>query len=243
MDNPWLVWAVYLGHRLGEARGWRRGTRLGVRRGLTILLSPHAEGDVVRYSELFPALRALDISCERVADVLAEMGVLLDDRRPSFEDWMKRKLAGLGPPGLTVAFGFVGGFQAWACDGGPLFVRRGLAGPRPAASRASTSTPAHLTRVSGSRGSGRGGIGGVVRPATHTRCCCRCPARTRISVSGVEDHRGDSAPHDGVGDQPSAGCALLLSCAPRRCPGSTSPRTLRRRAARSPGTTTAATTT
>jgi len=114
MDNPWLVWAVYLGHRLGEARGWRRGTRLGVRRGLTILLSPHAEGDVVRYSELFPALRALDISCERVADVLAEMGVLLDDRRPSFEDWMKRKLAGLGPPGLTVAFGFVGGFQAWA---------------------------------------------------------------------------------------------------------------------------------
>jgi len=97
VDNPWLVWAVYLAHRLGEARGWRRGTRLGVRRGLTILLSPHAEGDVVRYSELFPALRALDISCERVADVLAEMGVLLDDRRPSFEDWMERKLAGLAP--------------------------------------------------------------------------------------------------------------------------------------------------
>jgi len=41
--------------------------------------------------------RALDISCERVADVLVEMGVLLDDRRPSFEDWMERKLAGLGP--------------------------------------------------------------------------------------------------------------------------------------------------
>lgn len=49
---------------------------------LTILLSPHAEGDAVRYSELFPALRALDISCERVADVLTEMGVLLDDRPP-----------------------------------------------------------------------------------------------------------------------------------------------------------------
>jgi len=51
-------------------------------------------------------------------------------------------------------------------------------------------------------------------PATNTRRCCRCPALTRISVSGVEDHRGDSAPRDGVGDQPPAGCALLLSCAP-----------------------------
>jgi hypothetical protein len=72
--NPWLVWAVYLAHRLGEARGWRTGIRFAVRRGLTIVLSQHAEGDSVRYSEMFPALRALDISVERVADVLAEMG-------------------------------------------------------------------------------------------------------------------------------------------------------------------------
>lgn len=114
-ENPWLLWAVYLAYRLGEARGWGRGIRFAVRRGLTILLSQHTEGDVVRYSELFPALRARGISCERVADVLAEMGVLDDDRRPSFEDWMERKLAGL-PPGIRCDV------EAWLRtlhDGGP----------------------------------------------------------------------------------------------------------------------------
>lgn len=59
-DNPWLVWAIYLAHHLGEARGWSRGTRHGVRRGLIIVLSAHVEGDVVRYSQMFPALRAGD---------------------------------------------------------------------------------------------------------------------------------------------------------------------------------------
>ncbi len=48
------------------------------------MLSQHAEGDTVRYSEMFPALRALDIGAERVAEVLEEMGVLVDDRRPAF---------------------------------------------------------------------------------------------------------------------------------------------------------------
>jgi hypothetical protein len=69
--------------------------RFAVDRALVVVLSGHAEGDVVRYSELFPALRALDISVERTADVLEQMGVLLDDRRPPFEDWLERKLDGL----------------------------------------------------------------------------------------------------------------------------------------------------
>ena len=47
------------------------------------------------YSEIFPALRARDISVERAAEVLQEMGVLVDDRRPSFEGWLDRKLDGL----------------------------------------------------------------------------------------------------------------------------------------------------
>lgn len=94
-DNPWLRWAIYLAHRLGEARGWGRGIRFAVRRGLVILLSQHADGDVVRYTEMVPALRRLGISSERVADVLTEMGILVDDRRSSFEDWLERKLDGL----------------------------------------------------------------------------------------------------------------------------------------------------
>ncbi len=78
-----------------RARGWKRGIRLGVRRALIIVLSGHAAGDTVCYSEVFPALRARDISVERAAEVLQEMGVLVDDRRPSFEGWLERKLDGL----------------------------------------------------------------------------------------------------------------------------------------------------
>jgi hypothetical protein len=95
LRNPWLLWAIYLAHQRGEARGWKLGVRLGVRRGLIITLSGHAAGDTVRYSEIFPALRARSISVERAAEVLQEMGVLVDDRRPSFEGWLDRKLDGL----------------------------------------------------------------------------------------------------------------------------------------------------
>ncbi|MFG2007303.1 hypothetical protein ACGFNU_49955 [Spirillospora sp. NPDC048911] len=94
-DNPWLAWGVHLAHQIGETYGWRRGTRLGVHRGLIIMLSSHTTGDLVRSSELFPAMRALDISVERVAEVLTAMGVLLDDRTSSFETWLERKLDGL----------------------------------------------------------------------------------------------------------------------------------------------------
>ncbi|HEY6423468.1 MAG TPA: integrase [Pseudonocardiaceae bacterium] len=115
LTNPWLSWALYLAYQRGEARGWRRGVRFAVRRGLTIVLSGHTAGDVVRYSELFPAMRAREIGAERVAEVLHEMGVLLDDRRPAFEDWLDRKLEGLAP-GFRVAA------DAWLRimhDGGP----------------------------------------------------------------------------------------------------------------------------
>jgi hypothetical protein len=94
-DNPWLAWGLHLAHQIGETHGWRRGTRYGVHRGLIIVLSSHASGDLVRYCELFPAMRALEISVERVAEVLIAMGVLLDDRTSSFEAWLERKLDGL----------------------------------------------------------------------------------------------------------------------------------------------------
>ena len=47
LQNPWLIWAIYLAHQRGEARGWKRGIRLGVRRALIIVLSGHAAGDTV----------------------------------------------------------------------------------------------------------------------------------------------------------------------------------------------------
>ena len=113
--NPWLAWAHYLAFRRGEARGWTRRVRLGVQRGLVILLSQHAEGDTIAYSEMFPVLRALDIGAERVAEVLEEMGVLVDDRRPAFEGWLERKLDGLAP-GISRE---VEAWQRLLHDGGP----------------------------------------------------------------------------------------------------------------------------
>jgi len=62
---------------------------------LIIVLSGHAAGDTLCYPEIFPALRARDISAGRAAEVLQEMGVLADDRRPSFEGWLERELDGL----------------------------------------------------------------------------------------------------------------------------------------------------
>ena len=121
-QNPWLIWAIYLAHRRGEARGWKRGIRLGVRRALIIVLSGHAAGDTVCYSEIFPALRARDISAGRAAEVLQEMGVLVDDRRPSFEGWLERKLEGLaGGIGREA-----GSWLRTMRDGGPRSSARSL---------------------------------------------------------------------------------------------------------------------
>lgn len=113
--NPWLTWAHHLAHRRGEARGWTRGVRFAVGRGLVILLSDHVEGDTISYSEMMLGLRAADSPVERVSEVLDEMGVLVDDRRPAFEAWLERKLDGLAP-------GISGEVEAWARalhDGGP----------------------------------------------------------------------------------------------------------------------------
>jgi hypothetical protein len=95
--NPWLAWANHLAHRRAESRGWSVSMRTAVRRGLVIILSHHVDGDTVRYSEMFPALRALNISVERIAEVLVEMNLLTDDRPRAFDGWVERKLDGLAP--------------------------------------------------------------------------------------------------------------------------------------------------
>jgi integrase len=123
LGNPWLAWGLYLAWQRGEARGWRRGLRFAVRRALIIVLSRHEPGDTVRYSEIIPLQQALDLRAGRTAEVLKEMGVLADDRRPSFEDWLERKLDGLAP-GIRADTG------AWLRtmrDGGPRSRPRAMA--------------------------------------------------------------------------------------------------------------------
>jgi hypothetical protein len=115
LGNPWLAWGLYLAWQRGEARGWRRGLRFSVRRALVIVLSRHQPGDTVRYSELVPLQQALALRAGRTAEVLREMGLLDDDRRPAFEDWLERRLDGLAP-------GIRSDAEAWLRtlrDGGP----------------------------------------------------------------------------------------------------------------------------
>ncbi|MBX7556306.1 hypothetical protein K1Y78_52690 [Streptomyces sp. tea 10] len=113
--NPWLAWGRHTAHRLGETRGWPRKTRLNVDQALVMLLSGHADGDVIRYSEIAPVLRARGLSTVRTTEVLDRIGVLLDDRPATFDLWLERKLDGL-------AAGIRRDVEGWARtlhDGGP----------------------------------------------------------------------------------------------------------------------------
>jgi integrase len=92
-------------------------------RALIILLSHHEPGGTVRYSEVIQVQQAYDVSAGRTAEVLQEMGVLDDDRRPSFEDWLGCKLDGLAP-------GIRADAEAWLRtlhDGGPRSRPRDIA--------------------------------------------------------------------------------------------------------------------
>jgi hypothetical protein len=61
------------------------------------LLANHLEGETIRYSELFPALRARGLSVERTVKVLTQIGIFDDDRVPAFQRWLDRKLVGVAP--------------------------------------------------------------------------------------------------------------------------------------------------
>jgi hypothetical protein len=120
LTNPWLHWAQHVAQGRGEARGWSTRIRFSVQHGLTIVLSHHIEGDTIHYSELTPALNDRWISVERVAEVLAEIGVLVDDRPSAFETALNRQLEGLAP-------GIRHDVEAWQRalhDGGPRTVAR-----------------------------------------------------------------------------------------------------------------------
>ncbi|MFV5999025.1 hypothetical protein ACNPQM_43780 [Streptomyces sp. NPDC056231] len=97
LASPWLAWAKYLAHRLAEARGWGRGIRFAVNRGLAIVLTGYVDGDVIRHTEIFTPLRALDLPVGHTITVLEEMGIFEDDSEPSFEHWLVERLEGLAP--------------------------------------------------------------------------------------------------------------------------------------------------
>lgn len=115
LGNPWLNWARHTLIDLSERRGWPKRVLQETDRALIILLSGHVHGDKIRYSDLFPALRARGLSVERTVEVLDQLDLLDDDRVPAFELWLDRKLTNLAP-------GIRRDTEAWLRllrDGGP----------------------------------------------------------------------------------------------------------------------------
>ncbi|MET8747425.1 hypothetical protein [Streptomyces sp. NPDC004728] len=75
----------------------QRGIRFAVNRGLALVLTGYVEGDVIRHTEIFAPLRALDLRFGHVVTVLEEIGIFEDDSEPSFEGWLAERLEGLAP--------------------------------------------------------------------------------------------------------------------------------------------------
>lgn len=95
-NNPAFVAARALARRRGEAQGRSRWLTQEVDEALVILLSQHAPGDRIAYSEIVP-IDKLGANVTRTAEVLAELGLLVDDRPDRFRVWLEGKLAALAP--------------------------------------------------------------------------------------------------------------------------------------------------
>lgn len=123
--NPWLAWGLHVAHALGEAHGFGAGLQRGVNRILVMLLADYSGADPIRLSGFSSLVRAHHHGAATAIEVLEEMGVLEDDRPPTFETWLDRTLAAL-PAGMREEV------RRWAIDlryGTP----RGR--PRPGAAR------------------------------------------------------------------------------------------------------------
>ncbi len=97
LTNPALARVRGLAQAMGQARGWNPQLTAELDRALVIVLSGHADGERLRRSALVDVLHRYGVSVDRVADVLAQAGLLDDDRVPAFEFWLGDKLAELAP--------------------------------------------------------------------------------------------------------------------------------------------------
>jgi hypothetical protein len=93
---------------VSEAHGWGETTSVNARTALTRLLASYAEGDQLTYSRVFIALRRSKrrYSVERTTEILQEMGIYVDDRRPRLDAKLEARLAGLAP-------GIAGEVEQW----------------------------------------------------------------------------------------------------------------------------------
>jgi len=85
---------------LAESRGWAPWILREIDEGLVVLLSGHAPGDVIAYSDVVPIDR-LGHNVGHTAEVLDRLGILHDDRTPAFDSWLRLRLTALTPEMAT----------------------------------------------------------------------------------------------------------------------------------------------
>jgi integrase len=95
-DNPWLAWALHLAHTIATARGWSTIMLESVTRQLVMLLASHADEELICASDFQNAAREGE-GIARTLEILAQMGILDDDRPVAFDGWLAGQLAGLAP--------------------------------------------------------------------------------------------------------------------------------------------------
>jgi len=94
-DNPFLARALEIADAMAEARGLDPIVLRSLRRTLVMLLAEHRDGESIRSSDFHQVLRTRCAGVRRTREVLAAIGVLVDDRPPTFERWLDGKLDGL----------------------------------------------------------------------------------------------------------------------------------------------------
>ena len=102
-DTPLLLAATGCAVALAEARGWSAATVTGVFYGLKAVLDGRAGDGPVLLSQVRQRVRPRShSSATRIAEVLAEAGLLHDDTTAAIRTWIDRRTGEL-PPGSAAA--------------------------------------------------------------------------------------------------------------------------------------------
>ena len=170
-DSPLLLAATRCAIGLAEARGWSAATTTGVFYGLRAVLDGHAGGGPVLLSQVRQQVRPRSYSsATRIAEVLAELGMLHDDTTAAIRAWIDRR-AGELPAG------FGRDVRAWL-----VVLLDGDARTRP---RSHVTVRVHfgLVRPFTSAGRQHAATCGRSPPVTSTPCWSRCAVTAATTPS------------------------------------------------------------
>jgi hypothetical protein len=176
-DTPLLLAATGCAVALAEARGWSAATVTGVFYGLKAVLDGHTGDGPVLLSQVRQRVRPRrHSSATRIAEVLAEMGLLHDDTTAAIRAWIDRRTGEL--PG-----GFRSGVRAWLVvllDGDArtrprspttLRVHSGSCDPSSSAGQQHAATCGRLPLATSTRSWSRCAVTGATTPSPR---CARC---------------------------------------------------------------------